>query len=76
MRDAGQNQFFNIVQNSVKRFAALGRLRRQRSANLARLCLGKHGKGLNACIVIRDPIHHRVPVTSELLGSHVQVFFV
>src|SRR5204863_9891710 len=66
----------NIVQDSFERFAAHRRLRRQRSANLARLCSGKHRKRLNASIVIRNPVHHRMPVTTKLLGSHVQAFFV
>ena len=49
--------------------------RGQRRANLPRLCLREHRKRFNARLIIRDPVHHSVPVLPEFLGSHVERFF-
>src|SRR5712692_2269605 len=76
MGDAGEDQFFDVLQQYVEGLALGRRIRRKRSANLSWLHLREHRKCFDAGMVVGDPVNYGVTMAAEFLGRHVEGFFV
>ncbi len=70
MSDA-RKEILDIAQHRLERLPLLGRRSRKSRADLTRSHPRKHGKSLDAPMVVGDPIDDRVAVPAELLRRHV-----
>ena len=69
--DAGQDHPVEVGQHLGEVLAVLRWAGRQGPVDLAGGHLGQHRQLADPLLVVRDPVHRRVPVGPELLGSHV-----
>ncbi len=71
MGHAWQDYPIEILQKCFESFAFARRFGRKRLPNLSRFRPRQNWKGLNAFVIVGDPVHHRVSVFAKLLWSHM-----
>ena len=72
VRDARQDQPFDVREHRVERLPRRRRIGRELRADLPRLSAREHRQGFDPLHVVRDPVHHRAAVAAELLRGHVR----
>ena len=70
MRQGGDQDALEVLENILERLAKFGSVVRQRVANVARRDAWQNRITLGATQVGGDPLHQRVAVAPELSGIH------
>src|SRR5690606_25430265 len=70
VHDAGRNDPVEVLEDPLEGFPSPGRCRRQRTTDIARCQLRCHRPRLDVAPIVGDPVHERVPVTTELFVVH------
>ena len=71
VRDPGQDQPVHVGEHRVEGLPFRRGIRRKLRANLARPGAREDREALDPVHVVRDPVHGRAAVASELIGRHV-----
>src|SRR5262249_10574083 len=69
---ARQNQLFHVFQDGLERFPRDRSVRGERGANLPGLHPRKHWEGLDAGVVVSDPVDNGMAVPPEVIGGHMK----
>ena len=75
MSNSRKNYLIDILQHSCESFPLMGSVSGKRLPDLAGLYLGKYWQGLNALIIVSNPIHYGASMLAKLLRRHVVAFF-